>query len=171
MDLYMVILRILHIGAGILWVGFAVFMLYFGSPAARSMQDRGLRYTHALLSVTPFSTVMSTVALVTVIAGFLLYLRVSGTFNSAWLTSPGGIVLTIGSVAGLLAAGHGFTGIRGALLNQKAIVNAVIAQSGPPTPEQAAQLQAAGQRMGRNSQIGVILMIIAVLGMASARYL
>jgi Tfp pilus assembly protein PilX len=46
-------------------------------------------------------------------------------------------------------------------------------QSGgkPPTPEQAAALQAAQQRQARLGTIGLVLLIIALLGMATARYL
>jgi hypothetical protein len=52
----------------------------------------------------------------------------------------------------------------------QAVGREIQAQGGPPSPEQAARLQALAERLGNLGRVGVILMAIALLGMASAQY-
>lgn len=169
MDLYMVILRLLHIPAGIVWVGFSLFMMSFAMPAALSMEDRGGRFVRALYNTTPLLRVFPITALVTTVAGVLLYLRVSDNFNANWLTSGAGIVLTIGSLAGLAAFFHGI-GIGRRSEAQKELLNTIAGQPDGPTPAQGAQLAEIGQKQARATMISVVLMVIAVVGMSTARY-
>lgn len=169
MDLYMILLRLIHISAGILWVGFGLFMAWIAVPAALSMRDRGTTFLHALYDKTPFLRVMPIVSLLTTVAGVLLYIRVSDNFNAAWLGSAGGIVLTIGSLAGLAAFVHGIS-IGQQSERQKKILDGIVSQPGGPTPEQVGALQALGESSARKSMISVVLMIVAVVGMSAARY-
>ncbi len=170
MDLYMILLRLVHIVAGILWVGFAIFMLFFTAPTVRRLEAAGTRFMYLLYTHTPIQLVMPVLALLTTGAGILLYLRASDTFNADWIGSPGGLVLTIGSLAGILAFGHGVAALIPLNVRYRAAVEKLQAQEGPPSAEQVAELQALGAKLGLNSRIGAVLMAIAVIGMASARY-
>ncbi|GAB4574332.1 MAG: hypothetical protein Kow0077_20360 [Anaerolineae bacterium] len=169
MDLYMVILRLLHIPAGILWVGFGLFMLGFAMPAALQLPDRGGQFVRMLYHRQQLGRAFPILALITTVAGILLYLRVSDMFNGAWMSSPGGIVLTIGSLAGIGAFLHGIK-LGADSEAQVALLDEVAAQGGPPTPEQAQKLAEIGQKVFRSSVISSLLMIIAVIGMSTARY-
>ena len=50
------------------------------------------------------------------------------------------------------------------------IGGAIQAQGGPPTPEQASQLQAIGGQLVKLGQWAVGFMVIALLGMSTAQY-
>ncbi len=52
-----------------------------------------------------------------------------------------------------------------------AIGRAVQASGGPPTPKQAAEIQSIQESIGRAGAWTSILLVIAILAMATARYL
>lgn len=118
----------------------------------------------ARLRMHNFMTVM---AVSTVLAGALLYWHDSNGFTSAWMTSSTGIGFGIGAVFGLIAFVFGaIFGSTNAKLTQ---VGAQI--QGKPTEEQLAQIQALQKRIKTVSPIHIYSMILAMLFMATARYL
>jgi uncharacterized membrane protein len=171
MDIYMVVLRLIHIFAGIFWVGAALFMAVLIIPMVRKAGPDSSVFMWRLYKHTRFITAMPIASVLTTIAGILLYIRVSDTFNVDWITSTGGLVLTIGSIAGLLATGHGGAVLGPMSASYTDALDEVVSQGGPPSEEQVSKLQALGGKIGRHAQISMILMLIAVIGMASARYL
>jgi hypothetical protein len=107
----------------------------------------------------------------TVLAGVLMYWRVSGGLDGDWLTSAQGVSLTIGALCGIAAFSLGLSIVRPTILATLAIGRDVAASGGPATPEQGAQLQALQQRGKSIGQVIVPLLVLAVSGMAAARYL
>jgi hypothetical protein len=107
----------------------------------------------------------------TVLAGVLLYWRDSGGLDADWIGSAPGITLTVGALSGIAALAIGGSIVRPTIKANLAIGKAVAASGGPPTPEQAAQLQALQQRSHAAGKVIVPLLILAVAAMASARYL
>ena len=71
-NLYVVlILRILHIGGGIMWVGSAALYLLLLIPAARTAQSAGQKFLQTL--GPKFGAMMGMVTTVTVLSGALLW--------------------------------------------------------------------------------------------------
>ncbi len=171
MDLMMIIFRLIHIFAGIIWVGAGFFMLLVLVPAVRSMDPNVPSVMGSAVFQKRFNRTMTISALLTTLFGLALYGEVSDGFNADWMSSDGGIVLSIGSLAGLLAFGHG-AGALGPLTNKIArLGEALREQDGPPTAEQRAELQALQAKNVRHAQISMVLLVIAVAGMAAARYM
>ena len=171
MDIVMIVLRLVHIFAGILWAGSGFFLLLVLIPAMNAMGQEGIRFRQGFIVKSRFNTVMPIASLLTTLAGVILFVRVSDHFNSDWLSSDGGIVLSIGSLAGLLAFGHG-TGVTGPTFRKSAtLLKAIEAQGGPPTEAQMAELQALGRKSARHARISVLMLIIAIVGMSAARYM
>jgi uncharacterized membrane protein len=166
MDILMVILRLVHIFAGIFWVGTGLFVAIIIIPAMQNMRSSQLM--QMIMRHSRFDMAMTVSALLTTLAGVWLYVRVSDGFNADWMRDPGSIVLSIGAVAGLLAFGHG-----GAALGSITGKYAKLAKAldGEPSAAQQQELMALQARIATHSRISLILMIIAVIGMASARYL
>jgi uncharacterized membrane protein len=169
MDTYMVILRLIHIFAGIFWVGSAMFIAGFVMPTVRATQADGTRFMQGMYKHTRLLAAMPVAAILTTAAGVLLYVRVSDHFNSDWITATGGIVLTVGSVAGILAFGHGAATVGRLSGEMAAALREIEGQAA--TPDQLAHIQQLGRKLGTHSNISLVLMIIAVVGMASARYM
>jgi hypothetical protein len=107
----------------------------------------------------------------TIVAGALMYWRVSGGLDGDWLASAPGISLTIGALCAIAAFTLGLSVVRPTIMATLAIGREVAASGGPPTPEQGAQLQGLQKRGKAVGQVIVPLLVIAVAGMAAARYL
>ena len=103
MNIVMILLRLVHIGAGVFWAGAAVMIAAFVEPAVKESGPEGGRFMQRLVRGQRLSTYMSLSSLATALSGLILYWPVSGHLSVQWLTSGPGLTLTIGSVAGLLA--------------------------------------------------------------------
>jgi uncharacterized membrane protein len=171
MDLFMVIFRIIHILAGIIWVGASVMMVLVVGPTARRTGPQAGPFMMNLAGYSVFPGLMMYSAILTVVAGLVLYDRVTDHFRDGdYMSSGGGIVLSIGVVAGLLAFGHGFMTLSKFTKQQYDIARSVMESGGTPNQEQAAEMMRIQDKIRINSQISLILMLISVVGMSAARY-
>jgi uncharacterized membrane protein len=170
MDIYVVILRLIHIFSGIFWVGTSFFTLFFLQPSVRAAGPAG-GAVMGRLSSSRFPMAIGMAALFTVAAGFLLYWKDSGGFQANFITSPAGIMLTLGALGGISAFVVSFSVQMPTTLRMAAIQKEVQASGQPPTPAHMQELQVLQKRMEVSTQWGVIFMIIAVIGMATAREL
>jgi uncharacterized membrane protein len=158
-----VIVRALHIFGGIIWVGFGLMAGMLGMAAQKMQgQERGAIFK-ALFVYSAYNRVIAIAAVTTTVAGLYLYGRMfDGMRHLYGLTQNASIVLSVGALFGLLAFGHGIA--LGRLGNKYA----ELAKNADANPE---ELQALGERIGRNGRISAILMIIAVIGMILPRYM
>jgi hypothetical protein len=166
----MVVLRIVHILAGVFWVGAALTTFLFLQPTAREVGPAAGQFMAHLAGKKLVDWVLRAAGL-TILAGLLMYWRVSGGLNGDWLTSAYGIALTVGALCAIAAFTLGLTIVKPTLVATLALGSEVAASGGTPTPEQAAKLQALGKRGKDVGQIIVPLLIVAVAAMASAQYL
>ena len=141
MDFFVIGLRIIHIFGAVFWGGTVFFLAGFLDPTTRATAPDSAKVMMHLVSKTRFSQVIAWAAMLVVITGVLLYWQVSGGLNENWLTSGTGIGLTIGSIAGLIAAGIGLS-VSSPATKRLIVIGAEIASSdGPPTPEQQQIIQ------------------------------
>ncbi len=151
------ILRLLHIVGGLVWVGAAIVMSLYIEPALGKAGADGSRILRGLFRETSFARLIPLSALVTTIAGLLLYGMLS--YHEA-MSSSMGLVLTLGSLFGLLAFAHGYFAVwRSA--------GKYAAMSGAET-DGLAELEA---KMRRNGRISMWLAVISLALMAGARYI
>jgi hypothetical protein len=171
MDTYMVVLRIVHILAGVFWVGAAFTTILFLQPTAREVGPAAGPFMAHLAGKKRLVDWVLRAAGLTILAGLLMYWRVSGALDGDWITSAQGLALTIGALCGIGAFSLGLSVVRPSIMATLAIGAEVAASGGPPTPEQAAKLQVLQERGKAVGQIIVPLLVIAVSGMAGWRYL
>lgn len=166
MDFYVLLLRIVHIFGAVFWAGSVFALAGFVSPAAAQAGPEGGKVMQRLALGTQFIVVLSTAAGLTVLSGLLLYWRASGGLRGDWMTTGTGIMFTLGGLAGLVAL---FVGVSsGRTTRNLAQLGASL--EGPPTAEQAAEFQALQSRAATLTTIAAILLVIALIGMATARY-
>jgi uncharacterized membrane protein len=169
-DLYMVVLRILHILAGVFWVGSALLIFFFLQPAAREVGPAaGPLMTH-LATKKRLPDVTLAAAGLTILAGLLMYWRVTGGLDPDYITTAYGWSITLGALAAIVAVGLGVAVIRPSMVRAGEIGQAAAAAGGP-TPEQAAEMQSLQQRVKSIGNLVTPLLIFAVVAMAAARYL
>jgi len=171
MDPFLILLRILHIGAAIFWVGSAFAFFLFFQPSARSLGPGGEgAFMDNLTRVRRFPMVILGATLVTVVAGLILYLRDAGGVQ-LWLGSRTGIGFTIGALAGLVSFALGPLAILPTISKLDAIGASLAADHRPPTPEESSTIQALQARLRTVGKVDLLFLAIAVLFMATARYL
>jgi hypothetical protein len=170
MDWYVIILRLVHIGAGVFWVGAAFVFFLFIQPSAREVGPEGQKFIGHLTTRRKLPGIILGSAILTVLAGILLYVEVSDGLNVDWITSGPGIGFTIGGLAALITVILGLAVTKPAADRMGALGQEVAASGGPPSPDQAAELQRLQARLMQIGRISMALLIIAVVTMATARY-
>jgi hypothetical protein len=171
MNIYLLILlRIVHVVAGILWGGAAVYYLFFIKPSVKAIGPAGPQFMQNLTERRKLPLFMIGTSLLTVLAGGILYWFSSGGFSAMWISSGPGIGFTIGSVAGLVAFLVGNFGIGPTAAQMGALGQQIGASGGKPTPEQIHTLQVLEKKLSRAELIDFVMLVIAMLTMATARY-
>jgi hypothetical protein len=157
------LLRVIHISSTLMWVGLSFSDTLFLIPAQKAAREKGvnvtkeLYYPKGMLKAYPF------VAIVSAMTGLLLYL----TGSRKHFSPQGNIVLGIGTLSGVAAFLHGLP------LHQSYddhdFAARIVADN--PTPENVVMLDESLNQLERSAWISHSLMILATLGMSSARYL
>jgi uncharacterized membrane protein len=133
----------LHVFLGIVWAGGAIVAGIFIIPAGRAGGPAGGAVV-AGVARRKLPLVLTMAAALVVLTGVRLYMI---RFTPAWLTSPEGIVLTLGGLLGLAAFVLGVF-IQRPTAERLGALSADIAKSGaPPSASQNAELQALRQRL------------------------
>ncbi len=166
MNILIILLRVLHIVAGVFWVGTAMFSVFFISPAMAATGEAGRAFMDYLMTKARLSTRMSAASGTTVLAGAILYWIDSGGFTSAWTTSGPGIGFGIGALLALVGMGVGaMVGVNGKRLGRIAA-----AANGSPSAAQLAEMKSAQASMSQASLWSTIALIASLACMATARY-
>ncbi|MBV6395134.1 MAG: hypothetical protein HFACDABA_00705 [Anaerolineales bacterium] len=167
MDILMLALRVVHIGAGIFWGGAALMMNYFWGPTVRATGLAGQQFAGHLMLKTKFVNVMTAMATLTILSGAGLFWVASNGLNSAWLKSGMGIGFALGGLFGLV--GYISGAIFGRLnLNLTRLGSQI---KGKPTPGQLAEIQSLQKRVALSARVSIPCIILSILLMAVARYL
>jgi len=167
MDYYMLFLRLVHIVAGVFWVGGTLIMTFFIAPTVGATAEAGQRFVGHLMNNLKFSNRMSAAAGLTILAGFLLYWRDSDGFTSAWMSSGAGTGFGIGAAFALIGFAFGIMIGR----TTKSMADLGAQMQGKPSPEQLSRIQALRRQQANYSYISSTALILAVIFMAMARYL
>ncbi len=164
------LLRLIHILAGIFWVGGAFLLAGFLLPTVRATGPEGGRFMQHLAGRRRLPVYMGVAMLLTVLSGFAMYGRVAAATNGAWASTPPGIAYGLGGLAAILGAAVGMV-LGGASARRMAVIGQRITEAGRPTPEQQAEMERLQGRMALGSRLTAGLLLLAASAMAVARYL
>jgi uncharacterized membrane protein len=160
------LLRIVHIVGGVIWVGGTLTMTFFIGPTIGATAEAGQKFVGHLMNNLKFSNRMSAAAGLTILAGVILY-GLDARAGAAWQRSGMGIGLGIG--AGFAIIGFIFGILIGRTTNAMARLGAQF--QGKPTSDQMTQMQTIRKQQATYSNISAAALILAVVFMATARYL
>lgn len=170
MDTTMLVFRVLHVAAGVFWAGAIFYFVTLVSPAIRDVGPDGGKVMQALIRRRQLD-LLPALALVTILSGVGLLWRISGGFERVWFSAPTAHTLLLGTVASIVALGIGFFGMRPAALRVGPTMQAAMqAPDGPARDARLAEVRALQQRATRLGRGVAVLLAIAVLTMAVARY-
>jgi putative copper export protein len=168
----MAILRVLHIGLGIFWVGSIAFLTLLLEPHLRSQGPGALRRT-----MGPMLPVMGPAllgaSLVTVLSGAAMILILGRDDYSIFFSTAWGRTILFGGAMGVLAliVGDGLVRLQrwrldalGARLAEQVLQGE---QPGPEATERVARIES---RLWLIGKINFGLLVLAITAMATARY-
>lgn len=169
MELGIIVLRLIHVGSAILWAGGSVFVERFVNPSVEEIGPAAAPFMGAMAK-RRLTVYFPIVAGLTVLAGTWLYWIDAGGNVVGYLASGGpGTVFGIGGIAAWIGFIVGAIGI-GPNIAKMGKAQVAMAASGP-TPELQAQLAAARSGLKMAGQIGLAMVAIAIVAMATARYI
>jgi len=166
MNYYLLILRILHIGAGAYWVGSTLLLAFMITPALKETGESGQKFVDYLIKNKRFGTESAGAGGMAGVAGLLLYWNDSGGLTSAWMHSSVGIGFGIGAGLALIAFIFGILTDR----KLKAMLQLREQIQDTPSDEQLSQLQVLGKQQSTYLYICAAALSLALWVMASARY-
>lgn len=161
-------LRVVHIVSGVAWVGSVLLFAGFVVPTARSMgPTQGVGVLNRFLDRRWFAAYFTTIEALTVLTGLVLYWNLSGGFLLAWVTSPPGVAFGLGGIAAIVALI--VSGRVSQLLGQLYALE----EADRDLDEQgrSERFRSFHQALARANGWYVGLLLVAVVAMASARYL
>ena len=171
-DAYMVSLRIVHIVTGVIWVGSLFVVVVFVQPSAAALGSAGAPFMSELRRRRLVDVVFID-ALCTVVAGSFLYWHDWHTYPSFgdWIGSTFGVSLTVGALLAISGLGVAALVTRPTIVRLVSLGRQVAESGGTPVPETAAGIGALQRRLVVAERVSFSLVLLAVVAMASARYL
>jgi len=168
MNIVLVLLRLLHIVSAVSWLAIGGTLTFFVAPSAVAAGESGYRYLKTLFTRTAFTRAIPMVAGTTTLAGILLYIVGNA---SSHFSQTGNMVLGIGAAAGLIATIHG-----GAITDRATKALSTALANLPDNAQSIAaatltELNGLAATLLSHSRISMVLMVVALVCMGSARYL
>ena len=163
LDIELILVRTIHIGFGAVWFGAAVFAAAVLEPRLRHL---GSDARSVLLdSLMPaFDKIMNVTGTVTIVAGLYLMLRLRWDSLDTLHENDWGRSMSLALLVTVIAMGTGAM----AAVNRKRMAQLGVSADG--TPEETARADALASKSRRYLRATVILLFVAVVMMAAARY-
>lgn len=164
------VLRFAHVFFGALWVGMMAFQVFFLMPAlAEAGPDAGKVMGAMMKRRVP--VIMPIIALITIVSGMWLFMRMSGGNMSALMATPMGQAFGWGGVVALIAFLIGIVVMRPAMMRSMKLMEAIATA---PQAERAAMQAEAQSLRARGAVLGKVvawMLLFTLAAMAVARYL
>jgi uncharacterized membrane protein len=167
-DVLQIVLRIVHIGAGIFWVGSVAFLTFFLQPAVGALGSQGGAVMGFINDRQKLPAIIGASALLTMAAGIWLYWRESDGFDGDWISSDVGIAFTVGAIAAIIVFVLSIALVRPMTERMRSLA---VSAEGAPSPQQAHQIATLQRKMRGIALLNMLLLIVAVIAMVSAENL
>ena len=168
--IYLIVLRIAHFVGGTCWLGGAIIYHLFLEPTAKATTPGSRQFMQYFIVRRHYPIYMTVASFLTILSGALLLWQRSGSLDAGWVTSGPGVVLTLGSVMGMIAFGMGMFIIAPIAKRLVGLGQAIQVAGGPPLPEQVSELHHLEVKLSQMGWIEFAVMLVSLLTMAVARY-
>jgi uncharacterized membrane protein len=158
-------LLLLHVVFAALWAGGAIAVGLFVIP---SVFEAGPAAGAVMGGVVKrrFPILMTVSGLLVAVSGIRMYML---RFDAAWVTTPEGIVLSLGALLGIAALFMGLLVQKPTMERMSALGAQIGASGAPATAEQSAELQVLRVRAARTAKVIAWHLLAALVLMASHR--
>lgn len=162
------VLRLLHVMAGIFWVGGILIVARFLMPTAKALGPAAAPFQQHVMGVRKLPLALLIAGWITVLSGATLYTRAASLTGSVWYASGPGRVFGFGGALAVVAILIGTFGNLPTVRRLGAV--AAKLQTSPGDATLAAEAQRLQMRLGRLTQIVAVLLTITAACMAVGRY-
>lgn len=163
------VLRLVHIGAGAFWVGAVFTFFLFVQPAAMAAGPGAVPFTYQLLHHRRLPVFILGTAGVTVLAGIWLLVITSNGLDPELLFDELRMGYTVGGIVAILTFAVGALYVFPRTRTVERTLGSLVADGRPPTPDEQQTLARAGGEARRAGWLVLIGLTIAVVAMATAR--
>lgn len=174
---FMVVFRLLHIVSGALWFGSAFLFIRFIGPSAAELGPAAGPMLQEIVKKRKVTKVITTLAVTTVLAGWILWIRdglelsdLLGVSFGTWVGNRAGLVLMIGGIIATFAALEGVFLIGPTVERLVDLGGRIASGGGPPSAELQADLGKQSRSLEQHGKIHLVLLLLAVTAMATARF-
>jgi uncharacterized membrane protein len=167
--LIMIILRLIHILAGIFWVGTALVVAAFLVPTMRETGREGGRVIQHLMVQRRLQLFIVITMALTILSGITMYAHWEAATHGSWAGTAPGIGYGIGGAAAILGALAG--GLISAAAGRRLGEIGQASGSGVPSAEQQAEMAKLQSRIALGTKLSAALLLVAAGAMSIARYL
>jgi hypothetical protein len=164
-------LRIVHILAGVAWVGIVGFFVLFLMPTAAALGGQATPVMVHINKRLHLTVVIPIVAILNIVAGLILYWRTSRGLDLEWITSPSGLGFTVGGLSAIVAFAIGATVVRHAADRMEELGETLLSAGRPPTPEEGAEIGVLLGKLRVWGRVVLALLTLTVIAMASSQLL
>jgi uncharacterized membrane protein len=158
------LLRAIHIFFGVFWIGSVLLVTFYLLPASRATGAAGGQFLQEMMLRRKLPVHLIWSGVVTILAGVGLYMRNMSLSQGAWARSPMGIGMSIGALAAMVGL------MIGMIVNGPTARRIALAGMPGRTPLSDAERAALARRLQIGTVSTTLLLIIAVVTMATARY-
>lgn len=163
------VLRLIHIGAGAFWVGSVFTFLLFVQPAAVAAGPEAMKFTYQLLHHRRFSLAILGSGATTVLAGIWLLVITSNGLDPDLLFSESRLGYTVGGVAAILTLGVGGLYVFPRTRTVERTIGRLIGEARPPSPDEQQTLARVGRELRRAGWVVLAGLVVAVVCMATSQ--
>lgn len=164
------VLRVIHIGAGAFWVGAVYTLFLYVQPTAVTLGPDGTKFMYHLIHHVRLPIVILSSAVVTVVAGIWLLTITSNGLDPDILFSVSRLGYTVGGVAAILALAVGGLYVFPRTRTVERTVGRMLDEGRPPTPDEQQTLARVGRESRQAGWIVLIGLAVATVSMATAQY-
>ena len=105
-NIVMIVLRLIHIIAGVFWVGTAFLIAWFLMPAQRATGMAGMTFVEELMLRKKLRVYLILTMVLTILSGLAMYGRYMMLSHGQWGSSTMAKVLGFGALCGIVAGEH-----------------------------------------------------------------
>lgn len=166
----LILLRAMHIMGGVAWVGGLLFMGRFLFSSVAALGPAGGDLMDHLMRQRRLPVYLMSVAMTTVVSGLILYWHDTKVSGSTWPTRGSGLVFGIGGALAIIGVIIGMSVNSPAARRMAAIIGGAKSGRRPPSGEEVAEITRLQGRLAVSSKVVTVLVVLATLAMAIARY-
>jgi uncharacterized membrane protein len=169
MQVELIVLRIVHVLGAIFWLGGSTFAAFFVLPAIAQAGAAGGQVMAILLRRKVF-IMMPIVAVITMLAGIRLMMITSTNFGRGYFRMLPGKTYAVSALLAIVAFLLGVVVARPAV-NRVSKLSGMASSDDFSRERISKEIAALQNRAAAASRIGIVILWIAAIGMAIARYL